>query len=397
MIRTRRYIPYAAMVLAVTPIVVLLCVPAAGAVDVSIQSFDASGTLVFSEAIGAVRYHVEVDVGEGWTEVRDYAPSGSGAVTASVSVVEAWMLVRVRANYEGEYLVVDLSGGAEAAEYPVSGLWEPPFGGWTEEYRTSKLVMRRIPAGAFVMGSPERELGRRSNETQREVTLTQDLLIGVFEVTQEQWYRIMGGWPSYFSNPAHRASRPVETVSYEDIRGAAAGAEWPASDGVDAESFLGRLRQKTGLSNLDLPTEAQWEYACRAGTVTALNSGRDLVREDRDPFMDEVGRYWYNGGSGFTKEADVTAATARVGSHAPNAWGLYDMHGNAWEWCLDWYGVYPGAEVDPRGAMSGSDRVLRGGGWHLPAGNCRSAYRYHTLPATRNAGLIGFRIARTLP
>ena len=157
-----------------------------------------------------------------------------------------------------EYLVVDLSTGSEATSYPVSSLAEIPAGGWTDEYKTTKLVLRKIPAGTFTMGSPENELGRYSDETQHQVTLTKDFYVGVFEVTQKQWELVMGVWPSYFYNASYRDSRPVERVSYDDIRGSGVGSGWPASSAVDTESFLGRLRTKTGL-DFDLPTEAQWE------------------------------------------------------------------------------------------------------------------------------------------
>jgi len=110
--------------------------------------------------------------------------------------------------------------------------------------------------------------------------------------------------------------------------------------------------------------------------------------------MDEVGRYWFNGGSAYAQTGDATSGTPRVGSYPPNAWGLYDLHGGVWEWCLDWYGAYTvAAEEDPGGPSSGPGRVVRGGSWYLFAYTCRSAYRYHYAPSYRNPGLIGFRIA----
>ncbi len=139
---------------------------------------------------------------------------------------------------------------------------------------------------------------------------------------------------------------------------------------------MGKLREKTGLL-FDLPTEAQWEYACRAGTSTALNSGKNLISETQDVAMDEVGRYRYNGGAGYSKNCDPTYGTAKVGSYKPNAWGLYDMHGNVWEWCLDWWGeqtISIIAESDPVGPNTGTDRVDRGGSWWDGAQYCRSAY-----------------------
>ncbi|MDQ0288418.1 SUMF1/EgtB/PvdO family nonheme iron enzyme [Oligosphaera ethanolica] len=297
---------------------------------------------------------------------------------------------------EDTYLVIDLSAGPDAASYPVSTRTTAPAGGWTDEYKTTKLVLRKIPAGTFTMGSPANELGRDPDETQHPVTLTKDFYVGVFEVTQKQWERVMGNWPSWFSNASYRDARPVEQISYDDIRGSSAGAGWPGNNAVDAGSFLGRLRTKTGL-DFDLPTEAQWEYACRAGTTTALNSGKNLTDEYECPNVAEVGRYWYNGGSGYSSDGDTSVGSAKVGSYLPNQWGLYDMHGNVWEWCLDWYQSELGsaAQTDPPGAAGGSDRVARGGGWGRYAYDCRSADRNRDWPSRRGI-ILGFRLVRAV-
>jgi formylglycine-generating enzyme required for sulfatase activity len=295
------------------------------------------------------------------------------------------------------YLVVDLSAGSEATSYPFAYQSVPPEGGWTDEYKTTKLVLRKIPAGTFTMGSPEDEMGRGSYETAHPVTLTKDFYVGVFEVTQKQWNLVMGKWPSYFSNTACRDSRPVEQVSYNNIRGINAGSGWPANNAVDADSFMGRLRAKTNL-DFDLPTDAQWEYACRARTTSSLNSGKNLTDEDACPNLAEVGRYWYNGGKDYSTDSDTSHGSAKVGSYLPNLWGLYDMHGNVLEWCLDWHlgDLGSSAQTDPRGDAGGYYRVIRGGSWYFPKITCRSANRGMDLPSRRRHD-VGFRLALTVP
>ncbi len=215
----------------------------------------------------------------------------------------------------GDYQVVDLSGGPTAETYPVTyarSLADVPGGANSDVYKTTRLLLRRIPKGTFTMGSPKSELGRSGNETQHQVTLSQDFYIGVFEVTQRQWERVTGEWPSHFSNVSCRDMRPVEEVTYNDIRGSGEGADWPVSDRVDSTSFMGRLRARTG-KTFDLPTESQWEYACRAGTDTPLNSGKSLTTADAScPNVAEVGRYRFNGGSACAPSVGVEGATAKV-------------------------------------------------------------------------------------
>lgn len=249
------------------------------------------------------------------------------------------------------YLVIDLSGGPTAISYPISYLDAVPNGGvWPDEYKTTKLVMRKIPAGSI-----------------NSITVTQPFYAGVFEVTQKQYELVMGANPSCYKGD----KRAVEGVSYNMIRGESAGAGWPGSSAVDATSFLGKIRARTAIDSLDLPTEAQWEYACRAGTTSDYNNGGSTEAD-----LKTLGRYSGNQNDG--RGGYSGSGTTTVGSYAPNAWGLYDMHGNAYEWCLDW-------------DKSGSYRVMRGGSWDYDADYCRSSSRSSLTPSFGNSSR-GFRL-----
>ena len=223
-------------------------------------------------------------------------------------------------------------------------------------------VLVHVLGGEFTMGSPGTESDRIDNETQHGVSITKPFYLGVTEVTQEQYQKVMGTNPSQFKGPQN----PVEKVSW-----------------ADAVEFCGKLSampaEKTSGHVYRLPTEAEWEYACRSGTTTAYGFGDDASR---------LGDYgWFDGNS--------DSKTHPVGEKKPNAWGLYDMHGNVWEWCQDWYGDYPsGSATDPTGATSGSFRVGRGGSWNNFARSCRSAYRNRSAPGDRYDGL-GFRVLRS--
>jgi len=234
---------------------------------------------------------------------------------------------------------------------------------------TVNLDMIWVESGTFLMGSPEGELGRRENETSHEVTLTQGFWMGKYEITQAQYVAVMGKNPSYFIGD----SNPAECVSWDDAMAFCAKL-------TKQEKAAGRLPEGYEYT---LPTEAQWEYTCRAGTETALNSGKNLSDISLCPNLDELGWYVYNSVDG----------THPVGEKLPNAWGFYDMHGNVWEWCLDGYSSYPSVAVtDPIGQSLGSFRILRGGSWVSYAEYCRSALRYgNTQGTVYNSD--GFRIA----
>ena len=261
-----------------------------------------------------------------------------------------------------DYCVIDLSCGEQgtgAARCPVSYLAAPPEGGWTDAYRTTNLVLRLVRPGTFTMGSPDPEDADQGMGA-HEVTISSPFYIGVFETTQWQWRQVTGSNPSQAPGDTH----PVEGVSYNMAR----GASWPSSPNPSSDSFLGMLRSMTGI-DFDLPLEEQWEYACRAGTTTKYNSG-----DDDEASMNNLGRYEDNCNDG--KGGGETHAA--VGSYAPNAWGIYDMHGNVCEWCLDWY--------DPN-----LTRVRRGGSWLYGASGCTSYFRMRSFPTSKSPD-YGFRL-----
>ena len=294
------------------------------------------------------------------------------------------------------YIVIDLSGGANAASYPVRFSAAGPNLD-DDTCRTTELWLRLILPGTFTMGSPETEKGRFSDEMQHEVTISSPFYIGVFEMTKKQYSLVTGK-----DDDVTYGGWPADNISYSDIRGSLVGANWPSHGQVDADSFLGKIRARTAL-NLDLPTEAQWEYACRAGTTTALCNGRDLEDANyQDSNLDKVGRYAYN--SGVSEAGNSTTwdglggkkGVAKVGSYTPNAWGLYDMHGNVQEWCCDWFGTYPTKpEIDPKGVTNGTMRVNRGGAYCFRSRYCRSAFRviyYSHGPGAYPSNVNGFRL-----
>ena len=249
------------------------------------------------------------------------------------------------------------------------------------------MEMVWCPPGSFQMGSPLSEENRDSDEMQHNVTLTQGFWMGKYEVTQRQWESVMGENPSYFKSP----TRPVELVSWEDC-----------------QRFIQKINAE-GRVTVSLPTEAQWEYACRAGSTTSLPNGKTLrvLGANNGPALDEIA--WYGGNSSVGFELpdgyDVSdlkekqypgskAGTHPVGQKKPNDWGLYDMIGNVWEWCADWYGRDYYAEApsnDPAGPASGATRVDRGGSWYFSAQFCRSANRSWSGPGNRGDDL-GLRL-----
>ena len=240
------------------------------------------------------------------------------------------------------------------------------------------IEMVWIPPGTFSMGSPTSESGHRDDETQHEVTLTQGFWMGKYQVTQSQWEAVMGSNPSQLKGGDH----PVEQVSWDDC-----------------QTFLENLSAR-GDGTFRLPTEAEWEYACRAGTSEAYSFGNDPGQlGSYGWYLDNSVRVTHPGGllNTVRKIWDSTEGrgTQPVGQLSPNAWGLHDMHGNVWEWCADWYGAYPSGPVtDSKGPATGEFRVLRGGSWHLDSSFCRSAHRNANPPDYLDAD-DGFRVVRT--
>lgn len=229
-----------------------------------------------------------------------------------------------------------------------------------------------IPAGEFQMGVDD---GSGDEAPVHAVTLTTGFWMGRHEVTQAQWERVMGRNPAYFPEP----TRPVESVSWEDCR-----------------DFLKALNKTVAAqvppgARARFPTEAEWVYACRAGTRTAFWFGDDagqLSRYGNFADADETENLSWRD----ARQRDGFAGTAPVGSFPPNPWGLHDMHGNVWEWCSDWYGPYPSnAVVNPKGPSAGHRRVIRGGGWGVTAEDCRSANRYRFKPEMLG-GNVGLRV-----
>jgi formylglycine-generating enzyme required for sulfatase activity len=301
-------------------------------------------------------------------------------------------------------IIEGIAGDKFARIYPGEG-----------EAVTNSIGMEMIPiqAGEFTMGSPADEEMRDDDETQRLVTLTSDFQMSAMEVTQGEWVSVMGEFPSEFPSKFTGESTggllPVENVSWEEaiafcnglstMEGLPVAYEVRDVEGVADARMVSLLDAEgqpttnvTEVKGYRLPTGAEWEYACRAGTTTAFNTG-DTISADQANYDGDI---TYGDGS---KGVDLER-TAPVGSYPPNAWGLYDMHGNVWEWVHDLHGTYSSdAVIDPTGATPGDSRiprrarVLRGGGWSGGPQFCRSAYRAWNSPSSRES-YLGFRIVR---
>ena len=249
------------------------------------------------------------------------------------------------------------------------------------------MALALVPAGAFWMGSPEGEPGRHHDEAPRHrVEISRAFYLGIHPVTQEQYLRVTGSAPSHFRAGGEGGALvrgidtgnfPVERVSWHDAMAFCRGlSELPA--------------EKAAQRTYRLPTEAEWEYACRAGTTTLFHFG--------DSLTSDLANIDGNLPEGDAPRGRYLAHSCEVGTYPPNALGLHDMHGNVWEWCADWFdeNYYPRSPgADPLGPPAGSRRVLRGGGWFYGARICRSAYRYRFEPDVRHYD-FGMRVALTV-
>ena len=235
-------------------------------------------------------------------------------------------------------------------------------------YNTIGMEFVLIPAGQFMMGSPPHEPGRDLDERLHRVTFTRPFYLQTTEVTQGQWQKVMGYNPSQFKNCG--SDCPVEMVSWDEV-----------------QELISRLNQLEGTHAYRLPTEAEWEYACRAGTETPFYTGTCISTDQAN----------YNGKRAMPGclAGENRDKTVPVRSFAPNPWGLYEMHGNVWEWCQDGYQKkYPKEDVtDPMGPSSGVIKVLRGGSWYSRQHLIRSAHRRQDMPDYRSH-TIGFRLVR---
>jgi len=302
--------------------------------------------------VGAPPQDLGLDV-ELVPKIKVKGPAGSAAIVQwSIDSSGPWTDWTNVTAQTGGVVLVDLAPDAITRFYrAISKLVGPGMGG------PPGFVW--IPPGTFVMGSPSSEEGRDADEVQHTVTLTQGFWMSDHEVTQGEYQAVMGNNPSYFKGDLNR---PVEQVSWDD-------AVLYCQKLTERERAGGQI---TAQQAYRLPTEAEWEYAARAGTTGARYGELDTIA-------------WWYGNAG--------KQTHPVKQKAPNAWGLYDMLGNVWEWCADWSGEYPaGSVTDPTGPNSGSVRVYRGGSWGNDASVARSAYRSWVVPGNRYS-FLGFRPA----
>ena len=294
-------------------------------------------------------------------------------------------------NAPPDVMVLDLE--TKAVAYYPSMDFLPDGGLANDKYRTTHLVMKKVHAAnqTFTMGSPTDESNhRQSYEVQHAVTFTKDYYLAIYETTRRQ-FKLLGcqerqdaTWTIFGTDDPNQC--PVAWITYNNLRGSAPTIDWPTT-GSTVGGFLATIRTATGLA-LDIPTEAQWEFACRAGTTTAMYNGKENKNQYSNSDVDEIAWYYYNSDEGTCLHA--------VGGKPANPWGFYDMYGNVREWCLDWWGEFNSSPaVDPTGPNSSSWRINRGGDFNGYSPTIRSAYRGDNKPAD---GVLrhGFRLCLPL-
>lgn len=360
--------------------------------DVSVTARDGSQILILPEAsFSGDLYNVEQGqrriVWDPMATVYTNQALSAFNVTLTVTNSPLYLIVDLTktAGTEGQIEAVytsDLTRGAYGSveTNPVTGVDSLVWTGVTNSsaYMTDKLVLRRVMPATYIMGSWG---GYRT------VTLTKSLYVGVFELTQAQWFNVASNSPSTIQTGD---AYPVESVSFAAVRGTGAGTNWPSSHAVDADSFLGKLRTRTGLCGFDLPTEAQWEYFCRAGTSSYYYDGVSTSSSDTNVLKTQA---WYSANSG--------AVTHPVGGKVPNAWGLYDTIGNVMEWCLDYWDGSTALTggTDPVGLETAVNRVIRGAHYGVDAGGCstRSRWFFSVSSEPLSSGRLGVRLVIWLP
>ena len=378
---------------------------------------------IVTNGVSVGRAGLGIPVGEANAWVEDglhrikWCPANTLRVAGIESINAKAVLTAWTPNRMPDYLVCDLTGGDRPRYFVNEADLPGDSGAQGDVYKTEKLLLKFVRARdvAWPMGASTNEagfigwnveknaqvVGNQGGEPLRQVMLKRNYYLGVYEVTQEQWRRVTGTNPSAFATADDSAKRPVGNVSYNMLR-VSTGSGWPSGGHATVGDFaLAKFRAKASLA-LDLPTEAQWEYACRAGSGSPFAGNRTIsgvaaaAKGEGDatvvPELDDLARYAGNG-----------TETAVVGSYAPNAWGFYDLHGNVQEWVLDFCNPWPAADglvVDPTGgtgaeAFAGTTRVLKGGAYNSSARRCRSAARRFNVPNGAQPS-FGFRLCWTV-
>ena len=324
-----------------------------------------------------------------WNMEADYPGVLTSNLTVSVTAAPFGEL-------EPVYLVIDLSAGPEATSYSTRYSFSGPDLS-SDVCRTTELWLKRVPAGTFTEGK-----GSGSNVAlpAHAVKLTKPFYMAIFETTQKQWERVMGNWPSFFANETYRDARPVETVVWSDIRGGYGGWYDGATGSPTAASFIGKMRARAGLAKLDLPSEAQWEYTCRAGTTGDFYYNG--TQADATKYARTCG--WNDSGKSTDSQQDLTKGTAKVGTYPANPWGFYDFYGNVTEVVPDannetnWSGfTYDEVTVDPKASSKSNVGMTfagteKGSGNNDQAGQVNSYKRQYRAAGSDGSKNRGFRI-----